>query len=167
MQNLSENSRCNSQKGFTLFETLIAVIIMAIGLIGMAGLQTKTAVYTEASLYRSQASMLAQEIIERMRSNPTQAMEGAYDIERLPNLTTSCTGLDKYCSVVDIRDHDLAVWSDRVRAALPDGTGTITTVAGAAGEPVNITVILSWDDSRGQKARSTETYSMKLTRMNR
>ncbi len=167
MQNSSINSCCSSQNGFTLFETLIAVVIMAIGLIGIAGLQTKTAVYTEASLYRSQASTLAQEIIERMRSNPTQAIEGAYDIESLPNLTTSCTGLDKYCTVVDIRDHDLAMWSNRVRAALPEGRATITTVAGAAGEPVNITIILSWDDSRGQKARSTETYSMKLIGMNR
>ena len=68
MNRLPKNISCNN-KGFTLIEVLIAVIILSIGLLGMAGIQIKGLRGTTSSTVRSQATILANDIAERMHVN--------------------------------------------------------------------------------------------------
>lgn len=139
------------RNGFSLLEVLVAVVIMAIGVIGIAGLQITSSVYSESSMHRSNASALAREIVERMRANIDDAKAGGYSISSLPTLTTNCKGNTQDCSPAQMRQHDLRIWSARVTALLPGGDATIVTGADNGTDPVDITVTMGWDDSRGQR----------------
>ncbi|MBB6341230.1 type IV pilus assembly protein PilV [Pseudomonas fluvialis] len=64
--------------GFTLIEVLVTLLILAIGLLGLAGLHT-TMLRTELeALQRTQATLLLEDMANRLRSNPAQARANAY-----------------------------------------------------------------------------------------
>ena len=138
-------------KGFTLLEVLIAVLVVSLGLLGMVSLHVTTHLYNQSSLHRGQSAMLAREIVERMRVNVVDVVAGNYD-GTYNSYSTS--GTDCYkdaeetvdCGVADIRSHDLAVWSNRVAAMLPGGSGVIATDTSV--DPVEVTVTLSWAGRR-------------------
>ena len=76
--------------GFTLIEVLIAVIILSIGLLGMAGIQIKGLRGTSSSTMRSQATILANDIAERMHVNTNGVfVEGAASNEHYAEVDTS------------------------------------------------------------------------------
>ncbi len=68
--NLPENpSRPQKQQqGFTLIEVLVAVVVLSIGLLGLAGLQTTGLRNNQSAYYASQAAIYANDIFERMRA---------------------------------------------------------------------------------------------------
>jgi len=55
--------------GFTLIEVLIAVLVLGIGLLGVAGLQSVALSMNQGSYVRTQATVLARDIADRMRAN--------------------------------------------------------------------------------------------------
>ena len=155
------------QSGFSLLEVMIAVMILSVGVLGIAALQTTSSVMTESSVHRGQAAALATEIVERMRVNLAEAKAGNYDISVLPTLTTNCIGPSKDCSTSELKEHDLRVWSDRVAALLPSGNATISSSADNGSDPVDITVTLQWDDSRGRNAAVSQAFTFKLKGLNK
>lgn len=66
-------------EGFTLVEVLVSVLILGIGLLGLAGLQNVGVRAGYSALQRSQASWLASEMADLLRANPEAARAGAYD----------------------------------------------------------------------------------------
>jgi type IV pilus assembly protein PilV len=150
-------------RGFSLLEVLVAVVILAIGLIGIAALQITTGVYNASGLHRSQAAELSREIVERMRVNLDEARAGNYDFSTLPSYTTNCEGISANCSAAELREHDLRIWAGRVNAMLPSGDAAISTTPDAtdpALNPVEITVTLSWDESRGERVDDSNNVIM-------
>lgn len=149
------------QRGFSLLEVLIAVLVVGVGVLGITALQVTSNVYNESSMHRGQAAMLAREIIERMRVNVDEAKAGNYDISVLPTYTTDCTGAATDCTHQGIMEHDLRLWSARVVALLPSGTATIST-ADPTVDPVIITVTLSWAVRRsaGKLTASSDTRTV-------
>lgn len=67
-------------RGFTLVETLIALVVLSIGLLGVAALQLSSLRMNSSAAMRSQATLLAYDIVDRMRANQLAARGGAYDI---------------------------------------------------------------------------------------
>ena len=120
------------QKGFTLIEVLVAVIVLAIGLLGMAGLQATALRYTSTAYQRSQATSLAYDIADRMRANVGAARAGAYNI---PLNATAPTGNTLAAS-------DLQEWRRAQANTLPAGTGSITQIGNI------FTITIQWDDDR-------------------
>jgi type IV pilus assembly protein PilV len=120
--------------GYSLLEVLIALIILAIGLLGLAGLQLQGLRDNHSAFLRSQATYLAAEIIDCMQSNREAALQGEYDIGSGED-PTGATG--KALT-------DLTVWRVNL-AALPEGDGSVEVENGIAH------VIISWRDvsSRG------------------
>jgi type IV pilus assembly protein PilV len=152
--------------GFTLLEVLVATVIVSLGLLGIASLQLANGLYGQSSADRTQASMLAQELFERMRVNYFEAKAGNYDIDTLPVLTTDCGGATADCTPDQMRDHDLRVWSARVSSLLPDADASISTGPNDGENPVDIVFTMSWEQNRGQDAAITETFTFQLMGLN-
>lgn len=116
------------QRGFTLVEVLVALLVLAIGLLGLATLQTVGIKFNQESYLRSQAVLIAYDIIDRIRANPVAKSAGSYDSVAAGATYTApaCTGAVN-CSTSDIATYDLANWKARIAATLPAGTGAIST----------------------------------------
>ena len=152
--------------GFSLIEVLVANVVLSIGVLGVSVLQTTSNVMTESSMHRAQASALAVEIVERMRVNTSEAKSGNYNISALPTLTSDCSGVVD-CTTGQMKDHDLRVWSARVVDLLPSGTATISSTVDSGTVPVDITVTMQWDDSRGRYAAVTQAFVFHLEGLNK
>lgn len=126
------------QRGFSMIEVLVTVLILAIGLLGLAGLQS-TALRSNHSAYlRSQATVLAYDITDRMRANRTAALNGGYDVG-----LGAPTGSG-------MPAEDLVAWKNNLLEMLPAGDGTVTRAAGG-----RFTITVQWDDSRGENQDGT------------
>lgn len=150
----------NRQCGFSLIEILISVLILSIGLLGLAGLQL-TALRNNTSAYnRSLATNLAYDIGDRMRANKIAANAGAYltDIGDGPSnagscVATNCDGggmaafdLDEWKCQLGAYNDDGACTGLGLKGDLPKGDGQITA-NGAV-----FTVTIMWDDERTDAA---------------
>jgi len=147
---LSFNSRLNSQ-GFTLVEILVTVIVLSIGLLGLAGLQLNGLRSNHSAYLRSQATLLTLDIADRMRANRTSAVSGNYDIDigDVPAAAT-CTGTGANCAPSTLAGADLSQWKNHLSDSLPQGDGAIARVA--LGAKTLVTITVQWDDSKGQNA---------------
>lgn len=133
-RNTSSNSQISDQRGFTLIEVLVSVVVLSIGLLGLAALQSTGLRNNHSAYYRSQATFLAYDIIDRMRANRSVAKAGNY------NLTMDATP----AGGSSVAANDQVAWTNSLDDLLPSGDGSITvdTATGAT------TVIVQWDDQR-------------------
>ncbi len=128
-----------AERGFSLIEVLIALIIMSVGMLGIASLYVQSMQAGRTSLFRHNAVTLAGDVADRMRANPTGA--NAYTGAGANN---SCVGMGTNCSNVQMAAHDILLWGQQAVDTLPNGAVTITfdnTVI-----PPVYTIAISWDE---------------------
>ena len=138
--------------GFSLLETLIALLVLSIGLLGVAGLQIAGLRSNQSSLQTSQAAALAYEIADRMRANPLAARTGGYRlVAGLPgeieigNPASNCRS--GRCASSELASIDIYEWRLRVVSSLPRSTSSITCADPCdAGSLQSVTVF--WDLNR-------------------
>ena len=125
--------------GFTLIEILIAMIILAFGLLGLAGLQAANMQQNQDASYRSQATALAYDLADRIRANSSQI---AIYLALAPALNNNCLGAAG-CNPVQMANHDLAEWNAALNTLPGGGIGSITQTA------ANVyTIYINWDDDK-------------------
>jgi len=150
-----------TQKGFTLIEVLIASLILAVGLLGIAGLQMGGLKNNVSAMYRTQAVQFTNDIIDRIRANPT----GTYTVTlaNAPTAATNCASSSANCSALDMAQYDLTQWkcmlgtfitdpdcatlaatdsSTNLSLGLPSGDGAIALSGGT------YTITISWADDK-------------------
>ncbi len=122
------------QSGFTLLEVLITLIILSVGLLGLAGLQTMSLRNNHSAYLRSQAITQSYDIVDRMRANSGQIaayslLNASYTFAAIGTLNNNC---DKTagCTSNQMALHDLYRWNQSLRSkgsrnALPLGIGII------------------------------------------
>lgn len=113
-------TRRRRERGFSIIEVLIALLVLAIGLLGLAALQAQGLRFNHDAYVRTQATNLAYDIVDRMRAN--RANVAGYTAAD-PNL--AC---DPLVAGVDM---DLSCWYDALAGTLPGGAGLITANATA------------------------------------
>ena len=107
--------------GFSLVEVLVALLVLAIGLLGLAALQAQGLRFNHDAYVRTQATHLAYDIVDRMRINRADPV--AYTADPAPPF--DCNPLESTVAM------DLACWRDGLSRALPGGTGVIAANATA------------------------------------
>ena len=121
------------QKGASLIEVMVAFLILSIGLLGLAMLQAKSLRLNTDAYMRSQATLIAHELMENMRANPT----ANYTIGAKPTGGCgSCNGVQQ------ARYDDLVRWYDALEAQLPGVVASITST----GSPRIYTINVTWQE---------------------
>lgn len=123
------------QKGFSLIEVLVTMVIISFGLLGIAGVIVNALKNNNSSYARTQASVLANDIIDRMRANRTAAETApfAYNLALGAAVPAGNT----------IVLNDLTQWRASLAAAMPSGTGSVTMA-----NATQVTVVVQWNDAR-------------------
>jgi type IV pilus assembly protein PilV len=124
--------------GFTLIEVLIAVLVMSIGLLGLASLQATSLRFNNDSSAQTQAAYLASDMADRMRANVSRAADYP---GKAAGTNANCYTVAG-CSPDEMAANDIAEW-EQALATLPSGQGTITALAGGL-----FTITVMWDEQR-------------------
>ncbi len=125
------------EAGATLIEVLVAMVVLAIGLLGLAGLQATSIQSNHSAYYRSQATLLAGDLADRMRANRLEALTNAY-------LTDFPTSSSTNTVTGTTAEKDVAEWLNQLALTLPDGTGKVEK------NDTLVTISVRWNGTRGQ-----------------
>jgi type IV pilus assembly protein PilV len=120
----------NRQTGFSMIEVLVALLVLSIGLLGLAMLQVQGMKFNSDAYFRTQATILAYDIIDRMRANP----KGDYQVSDQAAVNTKKTAYDgckgttppgdcncdaKVCSTANLALYDIGKWYEAQAKFLP------------------------------------------------
>ncbi|NOZ52569.1 MAG: type IV pilus modification protein PilV [Gammaproteobacteria bacterium] len=142
----------NPNSGFTLIEVMVSVLVISVGLLGMAGLQTTGIQQSHKSYLKTQASLLAFDMADRMRANLVGVTAGHYDavnsIDALVETIPDCINAGTPCSAADTASHDAYQWSNAasdfsIPNTLPGGQGMVSLNGTGI-----FTITVFWDEAR-------------------
>lgn len=143
---LELNAPRRGQRGAGLIEVLVAVLILAIGLLGIAAMQTTALRNNQSALERSQAVVQSYAIFDAMRANREQAESGAYNLAAL-----TCAIGAAPDPAQTLAQNDLITWLQSVQATLgPDACGQVVC---RVDSPCTVTV--QWNDVRASDGAVT------------
>lgn len=133
-------------KGFSLVEVLIALVIMSVGMLGIAGLYVHSMQAGRTSMLRHHAVTLAGDIADRIRANPTAG--AAY--EAAPGANTTCVApQNANCNAAQMAAQDILLWRAQALDFLPamaDGSQQVVVNFNAGAFPPEYTILVRWDE---------------------
>lgn len=121
------------QKGTSLIEALVAMVVLSLGLLGLAGLQLNAMKTAQGAHLRAQAAEHAYDMIDRMRADRDNARSGKYKITIAASAPNGETLAAK----------EIASWLALVASTLPDGDASI-----AMPDTQTVTITIQWNDTR-------------------
>ena len=153
------------QRGITLIESMVALVIAALGILGILGVQMRTLSDTSTTVRRAQAIRLIDDLGERMRTNPNALVNlGSYvsNFATNPAVGSCASG----CDHAALAAYDLAVWKQAVRNSLPLGQAEIfipPAEAGvAAAQRRQLGVMIAWRENEGDGRKTDDIDATKV-----
>ena len=119
--------------GFSLIEVLVAILVLSIGLLGLAGLQATSLRANDGAYLRTQATMLTYDLFDSMRANRSAALAGDYEIDLGDSAPTGSSRAAQ----------DLNFWLGELATKLPSGDGEVD-----CSNAPNCRVTVEWNDER-------------------
>ena len=141
------------QTGVSLIEILVAVFILASGLLGMAALQSRSLSYNNIAYLNTQANMIAYDMLDRIKANTVFSVDGPGYTATLSNIPSAypsnCETAD--CEPQELAVYDINQWKFIMKQQLPDGDGSILITDSPEGRTYTISVF--FDDSKAAESR--------------
>jgi len=134
----SASANFAGSSGIALIEVLVAVLILAVGLLGMAAMQGVSTQMTNGAEQRTQAVILSADIMDRIRANRSNRLD--YDGISVDPDAVTCASDFTPSNASSVSQNDIAEWSNLIVCSLPDGSASVT-VNNASGEVV---VTIDW-----------------------
>ncbi len=136
----------NRQRGISLIESLIAIVVTALGILGVLGVQMRTLSDTSTTVRRAQAIRLIEDLGERMKVNPNAlASINAYVTKFADAPPTAFGTCPTACTQADMVAYDLATWKKSVSDTLPLGKAAIFIPP--AGQSSQLGVLIAWREN--------------------
>lgn len=157
---LMKPANLHRQRGITLIESLVAIVIAALGILGILGVQMRTLTDTQTTVRRAQAIRLIEDLGERMKVNPNALAEINSYVS--PFNATPAVGdcQTKTCTRTELAAHDLAAWKQTVASTLPLGRASIFLSAAEsalpAGQARQLGVMIGWRENERDIANTAD-----------
>ena len=136
----------NKQHGFSLVEVLIALVIMSVGMLGIAGLYVQSLQAGRTSMFRHQAVHLAGDVADRIRANPT----GGVAYMHATGVNNACVAANNDCDIIEMARNDVWLWKQQAGNTLPGsaptGGGDVTINFDDTVVPPVYTITVSWEE---------------------
>lgn len=147
MRSAMKSMAMRGERGFTLIEVLIAVLVLSVGLLGLAALQATALRNNQSSLQRSAGVVYTYSIIESMHANVDAARAGTYNMGRICTVPAGGT----------LIQNDQRQWMRMLQQNLgADACGAIA----CASDLCKVTV--EWNDSRAKEGDAAQTFSTEV-----
>lgn len=130
----------NRQKGFSLVEVLIALIILSVGMLGIASLFVNSMQAGRTSMFRHHAVTLAGDVADRIRANPRAGV--SYVAK--PGANNNCVAGGVDCSEAEMAMNDILLWQQQAANTLPNGD--VTILFDNAVNPPMYTISVTWSE---------------------
>lgn len=131
-------------RGTSLLEILISLAVISLGLLGVGALQVTGLKSNRDAFFYSQAALLANDLAERVRANPTAAATYAMAMGSTHSATRNCE--TNRCTAVEMAHFDLNQWTSALSGQLSSAAGAVVFTAGT---PNRLQVILRWQGMNG------------------
>jgi type IV pilus assembly protein PilV len=130
------------QCGFSLVEVMIALVIMSVGMLGIAGLYFQSLQAGRTSMFRHHAVTLAGDVADRIRANPTAAI--AYIDPVGANNNCVLGGAD--CTPGQMAANDVLLWKAQAADTLPGGDVAVVFAEAVGATPPSYQITISWTE---------------------
>jgi type IV pilus assembly protein PilV len=140
----------NTQKGFTLLEVMIAVLVLAIGLLGLAHLHISSLKVNQSAEFRSLATTLAADMFDRMRANQSAAQNGDYAL---------ALDADPPNSPSAVAEIDIDEWLSKVQESLPQGDASIVCPAFVVNTEFLCDITVSWTEMQDDDGLGATSFT--------
>ncbi|MGB7184025.1 MAG: type IV pilus modification protein PilV [Burkholderiaceae bacterium] len=142
--------RAATQKGSSLIEVVVAIMVLSVGMLAYVGLQAESLQFGKMAQFRTVATQLATDYIDRARGNSDEALRGTYDFAQAyaplagPLAIPACA-IANNCTELEMAAQDIALWRNNARLALPGGSlFALSDALVGTTQPVDLWVI--WQD---------------------
>jgi type IV pilus assembly protein PilV len=115
----------NNSSGFSLIEVLITVVVLSIGLLGLASLQANSMQMNREAFMRTQAILLAYDMADRMRANMVAVASNDYHLPGSGSAVGACKSKGAVCTPAQMAQNDAYEWSQTLARHLPSGEGVV------------------------------------------
>ena len=147
MQTHPRNRQRRAHQGFSLIEVLVAMVVLSLGLLGLAALQMTSLRFNQSSQMRTQATTLASDIFDCMRANRTAAKAGSYASAFTAGPPAGAT----------IYEQDLKNWKTRITSLL--GATAQGEIVGPDAVDGKYKVTIRWSDAGDiNSGRATQDF---------
>ena len=170
-------ARRSCADGFSLIEVMVALLVLSVGLLGMAGLLVVSVKTNHSAYLRTQASFIAQSMADRMRANSRAVWSGAY-AKTWPLGSTAgadaCSAAAP-CDFSALADRDNQAFGRDLANFLPNATATIRCVRGTGPAPADTSgrppydglcaLVINWSEgslARAQAQPDKQTFAWKF-----
>lgn len=144
--------------GFSMLEVLIALIVISLGLLGIAGMQAAAINNTGIARSRSLGAIAADSMAAAMHANVaywsnlsavnnntwTVNAGGVTSVNNSPSLTQTTDCSTANCTATAMAAYDTTQWGSGMLATLPGGSGQIACTAATSNSPASCTITVSW-----------------------
>lgn len=141
------------QSGFTLLEILVAIVVLSLGMLGLAGLQAATLRNNQIAYYRAIAVQQTYDMADRIRANQAGIAAGAYDnLTAVTPADPDCVG--NVCTPANMAVADHSQWNTNNARMLPGGVGTVVVAPGGAFD-----ISVSWNENTEQGGAAQQLFT--------
>jgi len=154
-------TRAKHARGVSIVEALIALIILSVGMLGIASLYLESVRSNRTALVRTNAVFLVNDLADRIRGNRTAKTAYAVTKAAVPPTGTDCAASTN-CTPAQLASFDLKRWHDAVLDRLPDGPNgqvpeiEVVYTAGTSGNPDSYVIRTYWYEPGSTTALSTQ-----------
>ena len=147
--------RSRLQRGISLIESLVAIVVMALGILGILGVQMRTLTDTQTSVRRAQAVRLIEDLGERMKINPNALADINAYVSDFSDEPAPGDCQSKSCTNTQLVAYDLGNWKQAVKNSLPLGQASVFLAQGETNDTDRrqLGVMVSWrENERGDSS---------------
>ncbi len=139
------NKNIRMQRGSSLIEVVVALFVLAVGMLGVLSMQVKSMQFNQSAYYYTQAVYLANDILENMRSNKQLVSGYLINLDENPPVAElNCLDSNVTCTPAQMRDYNLNQWRANIEKTLVSGRSSVENNGNY------FTITVQFDDSRGE-----------------
>lgn len=149
-----------SIRGITLLESLVAILVVALGVFSVMGIQIRILSDAQAGIRRSQAIRLIEDLSERINANPaTSEYLSVYTAESPEAPTTDCSSP---CTAEELAARDIYQWRQQVQSAFGSGRAIVfqSTADSDSTNPMQLGVLVAWKENEREGVDPASTQAL-------